>query len=85
MEQRIALRAVAGQNSGSMPRHAQLEDLRKLSFEVLNPDPHGRVVRLAGRTFVEGHLESMVAEARDDAWEALGEGRPLGTKRLREN
>ena len=77
----LILRRAAGQISGSVPRHAQLTDLRKLGFEVLNPDPNGRIVRLGGRTFVEGHLESLVAEASDNTWEALGEGRPLGTKR----
>jgi hypothetical protein len=51
----LIMRVVAGsQISGPTPRHAQLADLRKLGFEVLNPDPHGRIVRLAGRTFVEG-------------------------------
>ena len=68
-----------------MPRHAQLTDLRKLGVEVLNPNLHERIVRLAGRTFVEGHLESLVAEASDNAWEALAKGRPLGTKGQREN
>ena len=77
----LILRRAAGQISGSVPRHAQLTDLRKLGFEVLNPDPNGRIVRLGGHTFVEGHLESLVAEASDNTWEALGEGRPLGTKR----
>ena len=81
----LIMRVVAGQISGPTLRHAQLADLRRLGFEVLNPDPHGRIVRLAGRTFVEGHLESLVAEASDNAWEARGEGRPLGTKRQREN
>lgn len=31
------------------------------------------------------HLESMVAELRDDAQEALGQGRPSGTARRRKN
>jgi hypothetical protein len=81
----LILHAVAGHISGSIPRHAQLAALRKLGFEILNPDPNGRVVSLARRTFVEGHLESLVAEASDNAWEALGRGRPLGTKRQRAN
>jgi hypothetical protein len=38
-----------------------------------------------GRTFLEGHLESMVIELRDDAQEALGQGRPSGTARRRKN
>src|SRR5207302_7237945 len=39
----LILREVASQISGPMPRHAQLADLRKLGFEVLNPDPHERI------------------------------------------
>jgi hypothetical protein len=72
-------------NPGTIPRHAQLEDLQTLGFEILNPDPNGRCVRRNGRTFFEGHLESMVTEVRDDALEALGNGRPWGTIRRREN
>jgi hypothetical protein len=49
-----------------------------LGFEILNPDPNGRCVRRNGRTFLEGHLESMVTELRDDAQEALGQRRPSG-------
>jgi len=52
---------------GLIPRHAQLEDLQVLGFEILNPDPNGRCVRRNGRTFLEGHLESMMTELRDDA------------------
>ncbi len=70
---------------GPIPRHAQLEDLQKLGFEILNPDPNCRSVRRDGRTFLEGHLESMVAKARDDVHEATGKGRPWGTSRRREN
>ena len=70
---------------GPIPRHAQLEDLQILGFEILNPDPNGRCVRRNGRTFLEGHLESIVAEVRDDAQEALGQGRLWGTTRRREN
>jgi hypothetical protein len=42
--------------------------------DYLNPDPNGRCVRRNGRTFLEGHLESMVTELRDDAEEALRKG-----------
>lgn len=70
---------------GLIPRHAQLEDLQVLGFEILNPDPNVRCVRRNGRTFLEGHLESMVTELRDDAQEALGQGRPSGTARRRKN
>jgi hypothetical protein len=70
---------------GPIPRHAQIEDLQRLAFEILNPDPNGRCVRWNGRTFLEGHLESMVAEVRDEAHEALGQGRPSGTARRRKN
>jgi hypothetical protein len=70
---------------GPIPRHAQLEDLQRLGFEILSADPNSRSVRRDGRTFLEGHLESMVAEVRDDAHEAMGKGRPWGTSRRREN
>jgi hypothetical protein len=62
-----------------------LEDLQVLGFEIVNPCPNGRCVRRNGRTFLEGHLESMVTELRDDAQEALGQGRPSGTARRRKN
>ena len=81
----LILRTGADPIPGPIPRHAQLEDLQKLGFEILNPDPNGRSVRRDGRTFLEGHLESMVAEARDDVHEATGKGRPWGTSRRREN
>ena len=70
---------------GTIPRHAQLEDLQMLGFEILNPDPNGRCVRRNGRTFLEGHLESMVAEVRNDTLKAIGKGWSLGTTRRREN
>jgi len=77
----LILRAGTEPILGSIPRHAQLEDLQVLGFEILNPDPNGRCVKRNGRIFLEGHLESMVAEVRDDAHEAIGKGRPLGTRR----
>ena len=80
----LILRTGANPIPGPIPRHAQLEDLQKLGFEILNSDPNGRSVRRDGRTFLEGHLESMVAKVRDDVHEAMGEGRPWGTSR-REN
>ncbi len=82
---RLILRAGTDPIPGPKPRHAQLEDLQMLGFEILNPDPNGRCVRRKGRTFLEGHLESMVAEVRDDAHEAIGQGRPSGTTRRRKN
>jgi hypothetical protein len=45
-----------------------------LGFEILNPT--NGCARRNGRTFLEGHLESMVIELRDDAQESLGQGRP---------
>ena len=84
---RLKLILPAGEElfQGPIPRHAQLKDLQKLGFEILNADPNGRSVRRSGRTFVEGHLESMVAGARDDMHEEIGKGRPWGTSRRREN
>jgi hypothetical protein len=38
----------------------------------LNPDPNGRRARQNGRTFLEGHVESMATELQDDAQETLG-------------
>lgn len=81
----LILRVATDSIPGLIPRHAQLEDLQVLGFEILNPDPNGRCVRRNGRTFLEGHLESMVTELRDDAQEALGQGRPSGTARRRKN
>jgi len=66
-----------------LPRHAQIEDLIALGFEVLNPDPNGRTVKLGNRVFVEGHLEALVNEANDDVMEARGRGRPQGTRRMK--
>jgi hypothetical protein len=40
--------------TGTAPRNAEIRDLAKLGFEVLRGGAHGRVVRLKGRTFVEG-------------------------------
>jgi hypothetical protein len=81
----LILRATTDPIPGLIPRHAQLEGLQVLGFEILNPDPHGRRVRRNGRTFLEGRLESMVTELRDGAQEALGQGRPAGTARRRKN
>src|SRR5215469_6762248 len=49
----------------SYPRHAQLEDLQKFGFEVINDGQVSsrRIVRLAGRTFSEGDLELLVQAA----------------------
>jgi hypothetical protein len=77
----LILRAGTDSIPGPIPRHAQLEDLQMLGFEILNPDPNGRSARRNDRTFLEGHLESMVAEVRDDARRSLGRvglGEPLG-------
>jgi hypothetical protein len=71
----LILRAATDSIPGPIPRHAQLEDRQMLGFDILNPDPNGRSVRRNGHTFLEGHLESMVAEVRDDAQE-VGKGRP---------
>ena len=81
----LILRAATDPIPGLIPRHAQLEDLQVLGFEILNPDPNGRCVRRNGRTFLEGHLESIVTELRGDAQEAVGQGRLSGTARRRNN
>jgi hypothetical protein len=40
--------------TGTVPRHSEIKDLAKFGFEVLRGGDHGRIVRLKGRTFVEG-------------------------------
>ena len=66
--------------AGPFPRHAQIDDLAALGFEILKSGDHGRSVKYGDRTFVEGHLESWVAEVDDNNSEAAGKGRPRGTK-----
>ena len=66
--------------AGPFPRHAQIDDLAALGFEILKGGSHGRSVKYRDRTFVEGHLESLIAEIDDNNSEAAGEGRPRGTK-----
>lgn len=78
---KLILELKADEVSGGLPRHAQLDDLSKLGFEVLNPDPNARSVRLGKCTFVEGHLQSLIAARTDGMFEQRGEGRPGGTKR----
>lgn len=63
------------------PRWAKLSDLEALGFEILSRTPHLRSVRKSGETFVEGYLQSEIAEARDDLAEVAGRGRPNGTRR----
>jgi hypothetical protein len=65
-----------------LPRHATIEDLANFGFEVLKSGDHGRSVRLHGRIFVEGILETLVATMEDDRSEAMGEGRKRGTLAL---
>ena len=47
----LILRTGAHPIPGPIPRHAQLEDLQTLGFEILIPDPNGRSVRW--RTMVD--------------------------------
>lgn len=61
-----------------VPRHGQIDDLA--AFEILKGGNHGSSVKYRDRTFVEGHLESLIAEIDDNNSEAAGEGRPRGTK-----
>ena len=70
----------APDTAGPFPRHAQIEDLAALGFEILKGGDHGRSVKYGDRTFVEGHLESLIAEIDDNNSEAAGESRPRGTK-----
>lgn len=44
-------------------------------------DETPRVVEIAGTRFVEGYLELEIRQAADEAFEALGRGRPNQTKR----
>ena len=44
-----------------------------------------RVVEIDGRKFAEGLMESMIRTVSDDVAEALGEGRPSKTERLKEH
>lgn len=67
--------------NGEPPTHAQLPDLKKLGFTILDPNPYQRVVRLGRRTFVEGIIEAIVMGAHDDAFESEGMGRPNRTVR----
>jgi hypothetical protein len=70
----------APETAGPFPRHAQIDDLAALGFEILKGGDHGRSVKYGDRTFVEGHLESLIAEVDDNNSESAGEGRPRGTK-----
>jgi hypothetical protein len=66
---------------GDPPCHAQLVDLKALGFEILGDDPLQRVVRLNGRTFVEGYMEAEVETAVINLLEASGKGRLNGIRR----
>ena len=63
-----------------IPVHPQLEDLLALGFkEILKGDI--RKICLGDRVFTEGALEALIQIARDNQFEAAGEGRPNGTVR----
>ena len=65
---------------GIRVRHAQVEDLAVLGFEVLHTgDPNLRAVRYGSRVFVEGALQSSIDAFWDNLREASGQGRPRGT------
>jgi hypothetical protein len=49
---------------GPFPRHAQLEDLKSLGFQLVDPNPDLRIIRLGKRVFAEGVLEHLVENAR---------------------
>ena len=78
VEQNVPLHALG---FAETPRWATLSDLEALGFEILSRTPHLRSVRKVGETFVEGYLQSEIAEARDDLAEAAGRGRPNQTRR----
>ncbi|HUN85973.1 MAG TPA: hypothetical protein VMU48_16460 [Terracidiphilus sp.] len=63
------------------PFHAQADHLAALGAMTSEVTPGQRAVLLAGRLFVEGHMESVVAIANDNMSELAGHGRPRGTKR----
>ena len=50
--------------TGSFPRHAQLDDLKSLGFQIADPNPNLRIVRLGDRVFAEGPLERVADNAR---------------------
>ena len=77
---RLSRFSLAPDTAGPFPRHAQIDDLAALRFEILKGGDHGRSVKYGDRTFVEGHLESLIAEIDDNNSETAGEGRPRGTK-----
>ena len=52
---------------------------------ILNPDAEWPLCATERPDILGGHLESMVAEVRDDAIERPGSGRPWGALRRREN
>jgi hypothetical protein len=66
--------------NGPLPRHAQVEDLQALGFEIVDSPKFGRAVRFRGELFAEGCMEALVREADDNLFEAAGKGRPNGTK-----
>jgi hypothetical protein len=78
IEPKVRLRTI---DHRQMPRWAKLSDLETLGFEILSRTPHLRSVRKGGETFVEGYLQSEIAEAWDDLAEVAGRGRPNGTRR----
>jgi hypothetical protein len=51
--------------TGSFPRHAQLEDLKSLGFQIADPNPRLRIVRLGARVFPKGPLQHLVANAQE--------------------
>jgi len=50
----------------------------RTGFEILKGGNHGRSVKYRDRTFVEGHLESWIAEIDDNNSEAVGDRQTTG-------
>ena len=56
--------------NGPVPCHAQIPELLDLNFEVVGTDPDCRAVKLNGKVFMEGVLESLVEMARGNLAQA---------------
>ena len=60
------------------------EVLQSCGASIVSDGP-ARVVRISGRTFSEGLMESLIRELDDDRFEAVGEGRLNKTEKISEH